>query len=252
MMRNHQLLATSLLLVCALSCSSGSSGTSTASDASFGAQYCAFFAKCCAAEDFAAPGESCQSEVDAASDDTKATAEMKSDCLAAITKKQDLAEFCYLPFDGDISACHDILADPEMAARSGAQDNAKICSIMPACCPNGVAIHCQDSYCDSATGSCVPYIAIGESCIGGQCIKEAYCDTVTWSCAARNAVGSNCADSSVCAEGAYCNSEKVCADWLPYGSACDATDACRPGTCNSQSICTAWKNHASICGATLG
>jgi hypothetical protein len=178
--------------------------------------------------------------------------------LTAIENKKDLAEFCYLPMDGDIPVCHDVLTSPTLLAQSEAQKEQveaaakkSACASTPECCPAGAFCESSATYCKGGTG-CQPLIALGEPCESVGCVAEGYCGSASLTCMARKAAGMVCGSNwQECMDGAYCNAGQVCAQKVAYGSLCDKSDACQAsGSCDTQSICTAG-NHSWFCGDKL-
>ena len=256
-MRACRLLPTTWLSLIVLSCGGGSSGSGAVNENEFRAQYCEIMSRCCAPEGYAPPGERCQNVIDYLTSDTGATDAMRSACLTAIENKKDLAEFCYLPMDGDIPVCHDVLTSPTLLAQSEAQKEQveaaakkSACTSNPECCPAGVLCDSSATYCKRGTG-CQPLIALGEPCESVGCVAEGYCDSASLTCMARKAASLACSNSQECIADAYCNAGQVCAQRISYGSLCDKSDACQaPGYCDSQSICTAG-DHRLFCGDKL-
>jgi len=70
-------------------------------------------------------------------------------------------------------------------------------------CPAGVCAAAAD-YCDRTTETCLPRIAVGESCAKGSCVRYASCNPTTLKCVERAAGGGSCGAAILCVGGLSC------------------------------------------------
>jgi hypothetical protein len=87
--------------------------------------------------------------------------------------------------------------------------------------------------CDTSTGGCVAFKAIGEACGGSStdCVNSAYCDVAQRLCVARKAIGSACTSSQQCVAGSTCDTTRTCVGQLADGAACTQSARCASGRC---------------------
>jgi hypothetical protein len=87
-------------------------------------------------------------------------------------------------------------------------------------------------YCDEATKKCTPRAGVGTTCAGADisCVDEGWCPTTTKQCAPRTAFESNCEDEYECALGSRCANDGegagVCTPYEVAGGTCERGDEC--------------------------